>query len=294
MKKKFLAIGVAAALSVTAVGMMAGCGPASADDGEEDLTLTISGSTSVQPLMNELAAKYEELNEGVDIEVSGGGSGVGISDAQQGRVDIGMSSRDLNSNETGVTSKKIADDGIAIIVKSDCTVSSVTSAEIFDLYISGTAIQNTITKAVMRESASGTRSAFLELIVKDGVAMEDAYAEQLAFADCVQEANSTDLAISNVAGDTATLGFISLGSVAANASQIKALAVDGVEATLENVANGSYAIARPFNLIYQEDKLSDLAKDFLAFIDSAEGQAIINADYIGQVENAPAYTPYVK
>lgn len=289
MKKKILAIGLAAAMSVTAVGLMAGCG---GDNGGD--TLTLSGSTSVQPLMQELAAKYEELNEGVKVEVSGGGSGVGISDAQEGKVDIGMSSRDLHSDETGVTSKKIADDGIAVIVSAGNTVTEVTSAEVFDLYMSGTAIDGTITKAVMREAASGTRDAFLELIKKDGTSMKDAYAEKLAFAGCVQEANSTDLAITTVSQDNATLGFISLGSVAANASKIKALAVDGVEATTANVSNSTYKLVRPFNLIYQEDELSDLAKDFLAFIDSKEGQAIINEDYIGQVSNAADYTPYVK
>ena len=92
MKKKIFAIGLAAAMSVTAVGLMAGCG---GDNGGD--TLTLSGSTSVQPLMQELAAKYEELNEGIKVEVSGGGSGVGISDAQEGKVDIGMSSRELHS-----------------------------------------------------------------------------------------------------------------------------------------------------------------------------------------------------
>lgn len=293
MNKKIVALGLAAALSVTAVGVMAGC----SGDGEEDLTITLSGSTSVQPLMLELAAKYEELNKGVEVEVGGGGSSVGISDAQQGKVDIGMSSKDLSNSEKEVLDvKKIADDGIAVIVGKDCTLESVTSAQVFALYMNGTAI-DVVTKAVVREASSGTRDAFMELIKDaEGTSMKDAYAEAKKFASCVSEANSTELAISTVANDAtnSTLGFISLGSVAANASRIKAVDVDGQEATLEAVKAGEYDLVRPFNLCYKEDELSALAKDFLKFIDSKEGQAIINADYIGQVDNAADYTPYVK
>ena len=293
--KKILAIGLAAAMSVTAVGVLAGCN----GNGEEDTTITLSGSTSVQPLMQELAAKYEELNEGITVEVGGGGSGKGIEDAQKGTVDIGMSSRDLHSDETGVVSKKIADDGIAVIVAEACTVTSVTSAQIFDLYMSGTAIEG-ITKAVMREAGSGTRDAFLELIKKGEQSLGDAYEAAVeaggdGFSGVVSEAGSTEQVTTNVAADVSTLGFISLGSVAAAEDRINALTIDGMVPTLENVKNGSYTIARPFNIIYQsEESLSDLAKDFIKFIESAEGQAIINADYIGQVDNAPAYTPYVK
>lgn len=103
--------------------------------------LKIDGSTSVQPLMNVIAEEFEKLNSGVTVEVEGGGSGAGIADASGGTVDIGMSSRNLKATETGLESRKIADDGIAVIVKKGSKCTNVTSAQLYDLYLNGTAIE---------------------------------------------------------------------------------------------------------------------------------------------------------
>lgn len=99
-------------------------------------TIKISGSTSVDPVMQELAHAYKQLNTGVSIEIQSNGSSAGISDVIDGKSDIGMSSRELKASETekGAAATKIAIDGIAVIVNNENTVDNLTAAQIKDIY----------------------------------------------------------------------------------------------------------------------------------------------------------------
>lgn len=272
MKKKIVAIGLAAAMSVTAVGVMAGCSGAD---------ITVSGSSSVAPLMEVLAAAYmdklaadDDSSNDVEIEVITSDSGTGVSDAQNGRNDFGMASRALKDNETGsVTSKQIATDGVALIVNTSVTdVTDVTGAQVYELYANGTAIGG-LSAAISREDGSGTRDAFDSLIKSaDGAELADLE----NFADCVSEETGTGAVKTQVSGNAAVLGYISLGSVD---NTIKTLKFEGVEATAENVKSGDYKLSRPFNIVYtSEDALSDKAKAFIDFIMSAKGQAIVEEE----------------
>ena len=136
---------------------------------------------------------------------------------------------------------------------------------------------NTIT-VVSREDGSGTRGAFTELmgIEKDGTDRTYAKAEI---------SNSTSVVISTVAGNKNAIGYISLGSLN---DSVKAVKVDGVDATVDNVKNGSYKISRPF-IITTKDGISDLAADFIKFILSDDGQTIVSEKYI-TVGGSGAYT----
>ncbi len=256
--KKFVKVVMSAAV-VAAIGGTMAAGLTACNGGEE---ITISGSTSVQPLMELLAGKYEELHSDVSITVSGGGSGVGVTDAQQGKVDFGMASRDLKDDETGVVADKIAIDGIALVVHPNCTVTNVTKAEVKALYEDKTAIQGVITQAEAREDGSGTRDAFEELIE-----VTKLYAN-------MPEISSTGTVKADIAANTDgnMMGYISLGSVD---STVKALSYEGVVASVENVKNNTYKLSRNFNIIYKEDGLSDAAKAFIDFIKSEEGQKIV-------------------
>ena len=136
---------------------------------------------------------------------------------------------------------------------------------------------------ISREDGSGTRGAFIELTgveqKVDGVKMD-------MTTEDAQITNSTAVMLSTVAGDTYAIGYVSLGSLN---DSVKAVQVEGVTATAENVANGSYVLACPFNIAYKEEALSELGRDFVAFVMSAEGQAIIDANgYVGSAD-APAY-----
>lgn len=132
-----------------------------------------------------------------------------------------------------------------------------------------------ITSAIAREAGSGTRGAFDELVKNgDGTTIDGAL-KTGALASCVSETSSTAAVITEVAKSKSALGYISLGSVAANAEKIKSVKVEGVAATTDNILNGSYVLSRPFNIVYQsEEALSALAKDFIGYIVSTEGQKI--------------------
>lgn len=137
---------------------------------------------------------------------------------------------------------------------------------------------------VSREDGSGTRSAFIELT---GVLEETADGQEIdrTTVDAVTT-SSTNVMMTTVAGNAYAIGYISLGSLN---ETVKALSIDGTAATAENVANGSYKIARPFNIAYQ-GSLSEVAQDFVDFILSADGQAVIEAEgYIAADAAAAAY-----
>ena len=136
---------------------------------------------------------------------------------------------------------------------------------------------------VSREDGSGTRGAFIELF---GIEQknEDGTKKDLTTKEAII-AKQTDVMMTNIAGDPYAIGYISLGSLN---DTIKALQIEGVTPTAENVKNGTYPIARPFN-IATKDEVSELAEDFIGFIRSAEGQAVIGGSYIAVDENAPAY-----
>ena len=136
---------------------------------------------------------------------------------------------------------------------------------------------------ISREDGSGTRGAFVELT---GVEQKiDGKKVDMTTEDA-QITNNTAVMMTTVAGDTYAIGYISLGSLN---DSVKAVKVAGVEATAENVKSGAYKVARPFNIAWKEDALSDAGKDFIAYILSSEGQAIVNANgYVGS-DDAAAY-----
>ena len=134
---------------------------------------------------------------------------------------------------------------------------------------------------ISREDGSGTRGAFIELT---GVQQKIDDKKVDMTTEDAQITNNTAVMLTTVAGDAQAIGYVSLGSLD---DSVKAVKIEGVEATAENVANGSYKVARPFNIAYKQDTLSELGKDFIAYIMSAEGQAIVNANgYVGSADAA--------
>lgn len=135
-----------------------------------------------------------------------------------------------------------------------------------------------------REDGSGTRSAFTELF---GIEEENADGETVdnTTADA-QVTNSTAVMMTTVAQDPQAIGYISLGSLD---DSVKALKVDGAEATADNVKSGTYKVSRPFNIVTNDD-ISDVAQDFVDYILSSDGQAVVEEDgYIAVDDAAEAY-----
>ncbi len=152
-----------------------------------------------------------------------------------------------------------------------------------------------VTVAFSRPSTSGTYGAFNELVksTSENKTIAAAIEGGNEFAACVQTSQENGTVITDVSNNKNSLGYVSLGLVEANASKIKAVQVNGVDATVANIENGTYKLARPFNLIYDPNKeLSDLAQNFLDFIDSSAGQTCIKKEYIGQATTVKEYTPY--
>lgn len=133
---------------------------------------------------------------------------------------------------------------------------------------------------ISREEGSGTRGAFVELM---GVVDDDDNDITTVRAEIT---NSTSVMLTTVAGNPAAIGYVSLGSLS---NDVKAVKVDGVEATTDNVKSGTYAVARPFLLAYKDGSLSDIAQDYLNFIMSADGQKIIGEEGYISVADGEAY-----
>ena len=137
---------------------------------------------------------------------------------------------------------------------------------------------------ISREDGSGTRGAFIELF---GIEQKDENGNKVDYTtDEADITNSTSVMMTSVSGNPSAIGYISLGSLN---ETVKALAIDGVAASVENIKAGTYTVARPFNIATQAE-VSEAAQAFIDFILSAEGQAVIEANgYIAVVEDAPAY-----
>ena len=137
---------------------------------------------------------------------------------------------------------------------------------------------------VSRESGSGTRGAFVELFK---IEEKDASGNKVDHTtDEAIIANKTDVMLTNVAGVEYSIGYVSLGSLN---DKVKAVKIDGAEATADNVKTGTYKVSRPFNIASKDD-VSEAAQDFISFILSKEGQEVVTDGYIPVDENAPAYS----
>lgn len=137
---------------------------------------------------------------------------------------------------------------------------------------------------ISREDGSGTRGAFIELF---GIEQKNDAGEKIDYTtDTAAITNSTAVMMQSVAGDVYSIGYISLGSMN---DTVKAAKIDGVDATVDNIKNDTYKIARPFNIVTKEN-INDVAQDFIDFIMSADGQAVIEDNGYISVSGKDAYS----
>ncbi|MDD5778971.1 MAG: phosphate ABC transporter substrate-binding protein [Candidatus Thermoplasmatota archaeon] len=260
-------LAVAAITLVTA--MFSGC-----LGGDDTETLSIAGSTTVLPIAQQAADAYMDAHNNVDIQVSAGGSSVGVSSVGDGTADIGMASRELKDSETAaypnLVQHVVARDGIALIVHPNNAVSQLTIAQVRGIY-NGTYTNwnqlggsNMDIVAVGRDSASGTREFFWEFVMEK----EDFVAGML-------EMNSNGAVHSKVSTTQGAIGFVGLGYVD---NEVKGLNIENngqyVVPTVQNVIDDKYPIARNLNM-FTDGPATGLAKDFLDFVKSPTGQQIV-------------------
>lgn len=253
-----------AALGASMAFGFAACG------GNTTTTITVNGSSSVTPVMEVLAAAYEEQHSDIRIDVNQTDSGAGVTAVIDGTADIGMASRALKDDEIsqGVEGQTMCNDGIALVTGVGCTATNITTEEVKALYTELTpACDGVITGAVGRGAGSGTRSFF------------DEHFEISAYNSDVSTQQETGDVVSTLTGTTSILGYISYASLAPNANAVKAISLDGVECTIENIVSGDYKLQRPFVIVTSsETELSEAAQGFYDFLFSEEAQEIITAE----------------
>jgi len=273
------------ALTVVMAGaLLTGCAPKAASTGDdtkgtsEQKTLSISGSTSVQPLAEELAKKFNEKHPEVKIDIQGGGSGVGIKSAADGVVDIGMSSRELKTEEAGLKEVKIAVDGIAVILNPANKVTDLSKDQLMKIYTGAITnwkevggADNPIT-VVSREEGSGTRGAFIELT---GIEVKEGDKKVDKTIDTAITQGSTGAVITTVAQDPNAIGYASYGATKEK-TEVKMVSVGGIQISETNIYAKTYVLSRPF-LFLSKAEPAGAAKDFIDFIMSADGQTLVES-----------------
>ncbi len=274
--KKILSITLAA---VMCLALFAGCSSkkpeasssagASAASTAESLSGTVAanGSTSMEKVMAALSEAFMAKYPDVVVTYDATGSGAGITAATEGTADIGLSSRNLKAEETGLDATVIAIDGIAIVVNKANTVTDLTLEQIASIAKGEATNWEDVGGAdapivfIGREAGSGTRDGFEGIVnVKDSCKYE-------------QELTSTGAVVAAVAANSNAIGYASLSGVGETVSAIK---VGGVACTEATVLDGSYAIQRNFSMITKQGaELSAAAKAFIEFAKSDEAGAYI-------------------
>lgn len=234
-------------------------------------TVSTDGSTSMEKVIGALGEAFTEANGNVNFTYNPTGSGSGIQAVQEGRCDIGLSSRALKDEEkaSGLTETILAYDGIAVIVNPENPVEDLTLEDIAKIYTgeitNWSEVGGNDAEIVLigREAGSGTRSGFEEIVeVKD-------------LCQYRQELSSTGDVITTVAQNPGAIGYASLASVK---DTVKAVKVAGVAPSEETVKDGTYAIQRPFVLATKTDaQLGEAAQAFFDYVTSTAANEIIVA-----------------
>ena len=251
-------------VAVLALSMFAGCGSKTTG------SVATDGSTSMEKVIGALGEAFQN-DTGISFTYNPTGSGSGIKAVQEGRCDIGLSSRELKDEEkaAGLTGTVLAYDGIAIIVNPENPVRDLSLETIAKIYTgeitnwSEVGGKDAEIVLIGREAGSGTRDGFESI-----TDTEDACKYR-------QELTSTGDVITTVAQNPGAIGYASVASVK---DTVKALTVDGVAPTEATIKDGSYVVQRPFVLVTKsEAKLSDAAQKFFDFITSSAANEIIIA-----------------
>ena len=252
-------------VAVLALSMLAGCGSTKTTG-----SVATDGSTSMEKVIGALGEAFQN-DTGISFTYNPTGSGSGSKAVQEGRCDIGLSSRDLKDEEkaAGLTGTVLAYDGIAVIVNPENPVADLSVETIAKIYtgeitnwseVGGNDVEIVL---IGREAGSGTRDGFESI-----TDTEDACKYR-------QELTSTGDVITTVAQNPGAIGYASVASVK---DTVKAVTVDGVAPTEATIKDGSYVVQRPFVLVTKSDAdLSEAAQKFFDYITSADANEIIAA-----------------
>lgn len=268
--KKVVSIFVAMLMAFTLAGCGGGSTSTKSSEGDLSGKISLNGSTSMQKFVTALGESFKEKYPNVNVEAQFTGSSAGIAALQKGTCDIADSSRALSDDEknSGLIENVVAIDGIAISINKANKVKSLTKQQLADIYTGkitnwkdvGGADEQIV--VIGREAASGTRSAFEELLKIEN---------QCKYA---QELDNTGAVVAKCAATTGAIGYVSLDAVD---NSINTMELDGAKATVANIKAGKYPLQRPF-VMATKGKISKQNKKVQAlfdYINSDAGQAII-------------------
>ena len=238
--------------------------------------LTLTGSSTVAPLVNEIARRFEAQFPDVRIDVQTGGSSRGINDVRKGVADIGMVSRALKPGEEDLHAHTIALDGIGLIVHARNPVVSLSRQQIADIFTGNITRWNAVggddARITVVNKAEGRST--LELFLAYFQLKNSAIRPQVIIGDNAQ-------GIKTVTGNRNAIGYVSIGAAEYESRRgvpLRLLALDGVAASVDNVRNGTFPLSRPLNLITVVVP-QGLARQFIMFAQSAQVHDLIEAQY---------------
>ena len=253
--------------SSAAASSTAASSAAASAAGDLSGNVATGGSTSMKNVIAALTEGFAEVQPGVTVSYDPTGSGAGITGATDKTLDIGLSSRALKADETGVTGTTIALDGIAIIVNKDSKVEDLTVDQLKQMFTGEITNWSEVggddgeIVLVGREAGSGTRDGFESIVdVKDA-------------CKYAQELTATGAVISAVEANPLAIGYASLSAVG---DTVKAVTVEGVECSEDTVKDGTYKIQRPF--VFVTNDSAPLSEQAQAFFDFATSTDAADAD----------------
>ncbi len=254
-----------------------GCSPGSRqEDGNLQGKLTLTGSSTIAPLVSEIGKRFESQHSETRVDVQTGGSSRGIADVQRGTADIGMASRALKPEESSLTPYTIAVDGIGLILNSENPVESLDKRQVVAIYrgeITNWADVGGVDAPVTVVNKAEGRSTLELFLAYFDLENSDIQAH-IVIGDNQQ-------GIQTVAHDPHAIGYVSIGTAAyetARGTAIKLLPMGGIAATRGNVRDATFPLARPLNLVIAGTP-SPLAMAFIDYARSAAVDDLIEAQY---------------
>jgi phosphate transport system substrate-binding protein len=238
--------------------------------------LIITGSSTVAPLVSEIAKRFEAQHSDVRIDVQMGGSSRGISDVREGVSNIGMASRSLKENEEDLFAFPIALDGISIIVHKDNSVTELADEQIINIY----------TGKITNWKKVGGNDAPITVVNKaEGRATLELFLDHFHLKNSDIKPHviigDNEQGVKTIAGNQNAIGYVSIGTAEYDSTigiPIKLLPLDGITASIENIRNGSFPIYRPLNLVTKSPP-EGLTKAFIDYARSKEVADIIEGQY---------------
>src|ERR671932_2156466 len=238
--------------------------------------LVLTGSSTVAPLAAEIGKRFEAEHPSVRVDVQSGGSSRGITDARKGLANIGMVSRALKDDEKDLQAFSIARDGVTIILHKDNPVQSLNDRQVVDIY----------TGKIGNWKQVGGKDAPITVVNKaEGRSTLELFTHYFKLKNSDIKAQvvigDNEQGIKTVAGDPNSIGYVSIGTAEHDATDgvpIKLLPTGGVEASTENVRNGTFPISRPLNLVTASQP-EGLRKEFIDFASAKDQQDLVEEQF---------------